>query len=465
MKKNIRYFLGLDIGTDSIGYAVTDTSYNLLNYKGQAMWGAGLFDEATPCAERRGFRTARRRLDRRQQRVRLLREIFAREIAKVDSQFFVRIRESSLFAEDRTNSLDNQSIFNDPSFKDADFYHKYPTIHHLIVELMKDDSPHDPRLVYIACAWLIAHRGHFLSEIDVRNVGAFNDVSILYNDFMSYIHDSLKDEESEIELEPLWSCDPHKFGEVLTLKNGVKIKTEKMLDLLWGGNKPKDEDDARYSRIDIVKMLCGGKVKASNLFKSKKEAYAEISEFYLSDDDEKLEIIIGELGDDGEFIRKAKALYDWGLLYEVRRGCSFISESKVKVYEQHKKDLRGLKDFLKKYNKNLFRAVFVDDTIPENYVAYIGKSKNCGRAAKNIFSDWLKKQLEKIKPENCDMAFWEDAISRIELCSFLPKQVDGDNRVIPHQLYQYELREILSKASKYLPFWQREIHMEVWQKK
>ena len=181
MKKNKRYYLGLDIGTDSIGYAVTDLSYNLISHNGQAMWGAGLFDEAIPCAERRGFRTARRRLDRRQQRVRLLRDFFAKEIAKVDPEFFVRIRESALFAEDRTNPLDNQSIFNDSSFKDADFHHKYPTIHHLIVELMNDDSPHDPRLVYIACAWLIAHRGHFLSEIDVRNVGAFNDVSVLYS--------------------------------------------------------------------------------------------------------------------------------------------------------------------------------------------------------------------------------------------------------------------------------------------
>lgn len=459
MKKNKRYYLGLDIGTDSIGYAVTDLSYNLINHKGQAMWGAGLFDEAISCAERRGFRTARRRLDRRQQRVRLLRDFFAKEIAKVDPEFFVRIRESALFAEDRTNPLDNQSIFNDSSFKDADFHHKYPTIHHLIVELMNDDSPHDPRLVYIACAWLIAHRGHFLSEIDVRNVGAFNDVSVLYSNFMNYIQDSLIDEESEVEPEPLWSCDPQAFGDILTLRGGVKIKSEKMQELLWGGKKPKDENDARYSRIDLIKMLCGGKVKASNLFKSKKEEYAEVAEFYLSDEEEKLEAIIGELGDDGELIRKAKELYDWGLLFEVRRGCSYISESKIKVYEQHKKDLHDLKDFLKKYSKKLYRKVLVDDSIIENYVSYIGKSKAFDgnskkrkRATKIVFSDWLKMQMLNVKPDQADRAFYEDMMDRLETYSFLPKQIDGDNRVIPRQLYQYELREILSNATKYLPF-------------
>ena len=32
MKKE--YYIGLDIGTDSIGWAVTDTEYNLLKFKG-----------------------------------------------------------------------------------------------------------------------------------------------------------------------------------------------------------------------------------------------------------------------------------------------------------------------------------------------------------------------------------------------------------------------------------------------
>ena len=32
------YFIGLDIGTDSIGWAVTDTEYNLLRDKGIEYW-------------------------------------------------------------------------------------------------------------------------------------------------------------------------------------------------------------------------------------------------------------------------------------------------------------------------------------------------------------------------------------------------------------------------------------------
>ena len=76
------YYLGLDIGTDSVGYAVTDEKYQLCRFKGESMWGSGLFDPAGTCEIRRGFRVARRRLDRRQLRIRLLQEFFAKEIAQ-----------------------------------------------------------------------------------------------------------------------------------------------------------------------------------------------------------------------------------------------------------------------------------------------------------------------------------------------------------------------------------------------
>ncbi|MBQ7358039.1 MAG: hypothetical protein IJW65_04810, partial [Clostridia bacterium] len=98
--KNEKYFLGLDIGTDSVGYAVTDLLYNLCKHLGEAMWGVHLFEQANLAVERRGFRVARRRLDRRQQRVSLVMDIFAYEISKVDEKFFRRIKESYLYPDD-----------------------------------------------------------------------------------------------------------------------------------------------------------------------------------------------------------------------------------------------------------------------------------------------------------------------------------------------------------------------------
>ena len=74
---NEKIYLGLDIGTDSVGWAVTDGEYKLKKFKNNLMWGVHLFDEAKQAAERRLFRTARRRLDRRQQRIKLLQDLFA----------------------------------------------------------------------------------------------------------------------------------------------------------------------------------------------------------------------------------------------------------------------------------------------------------------------------------------------------------------------------------------------------
>ena len=70
MKKKINgYYLGLDIGTDSVGYAVTDKEYNLLKFHGNDAWGSNIFEAASLSDERRSFRSGRRRLDRRQQRI------------------------------------------------------------------------------------------------------------------------------------------------------------------------------------------------------------------------------------------------------------------------------------------------------------------------------------------------------------------------------------------------------------
>ena len=45
MKKNFgEYFLGLDISTDSVGWAVTDNQYNLYKLHGQSLWGVRLFE-------------------------------------------------------------------------------------------------------------------------------------------------------------------------------------------------------------------------------------------------------------------------------------------------------------------------------------------------------------------------------------------------------------------------------------
>ena len=59
------YYLGLDIGTDSVGWAVTDRNYEILRFRGKAMWGVHQFDPGRTAQDRRVQRIARRRLERR----------------------------------------------------------------------------------------------------------------------------------------------------------------------------------------------------------------------------------------------------------------------------------------------------------------------------------------------------------------------------------------------------------------
>ncbi len=91
------YYIGLDIGTDSVGYAVTDCNYNVIKKGKNAMWGIRLFDESNTAEERRLFRASRRRTLRKKQRLNMLERLFDKEICKVDSAFFTRLAESNLY--------------------------------------------------------------------------------------------------------------------------------------------------------------------------------------------------------------------------------------------------------------------------------------------------------------------------------------------------------------------------------
>ena len=53
------YYLGLDLGSGSLGWAVTDENYEILRAHGKALWGVRLFESAKTADERRTFRTSR----------------------------------------------------------------------------------------------------------------------------------------------------------------------------------------------------------------------------------------------------------------------------------------------------------------------------------------------------------------------------------------------------------------------
>ena len=450
--KNKNYFLSLDIGTDSVGYAATDENYNLLKFHGEPVWGATVFDAASLNTDRRAFRTARRRLDRRQQRIDLLQQLFAKEIGKTDPRFFIRLEESTLYPEDKSDPKDKFTLFNENGFTDKEYHDKYPTIHHLIDDLMKSNKPHDVRLVYLACAWLVAHRGHFLLNLNADNLSEIKDFNKVYSDFFNYFE--LNSFNTPWEKE---SSDQNKIAEILKKGIGITQKYKELCELVCNGRKPSKDvsEDFPFSQEGILKLLAGGTYKLSDLFGNDDYDELENKSVSLGMDEEKLSAISAEIGDDYDLIAAMRPIYDWALLVNTLAGGTTISEAKIDVYEQHKKDLAVLKHIIKTYIPEKYNEVF-RRTDKDNYAAYSHHTDepHAGKWRKNKedFSKFILGIIKEIEPDEADKTQFEDMKKRLEIRKFMPKQKDGDNRVIPHQLYQYELRGILKNASQYLPF-------------
>ena len=446
-----QYYLGLDIGTNSVGYAVTNTDYTLMKFKGEPMWGAHLFEEASVSADRRAFRTARRRLDRRQQRVHLLEELFAPEIGKIDPNFFIRRKESSLYEEDTRHGV---KIFAGDGMTDAQYHTQYPTIHHLISELMNSTQPHDVRLVYIACAWLVANRGHFLFDISADNISEILDFDEVYQSFCKYF-------AAEGYSQP-WSGDitAAQILSILQKDCGVKMKEEAFRQTLYNGEKISKEadEDFPFSRAAIVALLAGGKVKPADIFVNEAD-YADIESVSLVMNDEDFARIVGEIDGDVELLYRLRALKDCAQLVSSMNNCACISDSKVEVYNQHQRDLKMLKSFVKKYLPAQYNDIF-RNAVKDNYVCYTRNVKSLSEkerkdvkstASKEDFSDFLLKRLKAVSVREEDSAAYQTMIMSLQARTFLPKQKDTDNRVIPQQLYRYELQEVLNHAQTYLP--------------
>ena len=154
------YYIGLDCGTSSVGWAVTDPTYHLLRAKGQTLWGAHLFEEAETAAERRTHRSARRRGERAKGRLKLLRVLFQDEIYPVDREFYKRLRESFYYEEDkRLRQNSKNTLFNDPNFDDKDYHKKYPTIWHLRQAIIhaQPEQHFDIRLYYLVIQHIYKH--------------------------------------------------------------------------------------------------------------------------------------------------------------------------------------------------------------------------------------------------------------------------------------------------------------------
>ncbi len=434
------YTIGLDIGTNSVGFAVLDKDCKLVKKRNKNLLGVRLFDEGQTAAETRVYRSTRRRLERRKNRIKLLRDLVKDETLKNDPEFFDRLENSFFREEDKENVKSKNILFNDKNFKDKDFFKKYSTIYHLRKELIEKHDKKDIRKVYLALHHIIKYRGHFLldGELNPKN-NYISDVNNLMLEVFKYYNIS---DEDTLEYEDLAkviideiSKNNSKSSKVDTIKANIK--------------KQKFGKDIEETLVAIVTLIFG---KTADF----KKVYYELPEpkkIVLSSEKNLVEIE-NEIGDSFYIFELIKNTYSSITLSEILDGETSISSAMVNKFDKHTADFKLVKDIYKKYDNSEYRKLYKkifkskDDV---SYSAYINH-KDCKKVCTyEDFTNALKKDLnEFLKLDNCTHV---DEINRIivdiENGTFMPKQRTTDNINIPHQLHYNELKKILENQGQY----------------
>ena len=432
MKKE--YSIGLDIGTNSVGWSVITDDYKVPSKKMKVLGntdkrfikknliGALLFDEGTTAEDRRLKRTARRRYTRRKNRLRYLQEIFAEEMSKVDSSFFHRLDDSFLVPEDKRGS--KYPIFATLA-EEKEYHKKFPTIYHLRKHLADSKEKADLRLIYLALAHITKYRGHFLYEeaFDIKN----NDIQKIFNEFINIYNNtfegsSLSGQNAQVEA-------------IFTDKISKSVKREHVLKLF-----PDEKSTGLFS--EFLKLIVGNQADFKKHFDLEEKAPLQFSKDTY---DEDLENLLGQIGDDfADLFLVAKKLYDSILLSGILTVTdpstkAPLSASMIERYENHQEDLAALKQFIKNNLPEKYAEVFSDQS-KDGYAGYID-----GKTTQEAFYKYIKNLLSKF--EGADYL-----LDKIEREDFLRKQRTFDNGSIPHQIHLQEMNAILRRQGEHYPF-------------
>ena len=473
-----KYYLGLDMGTDSCGWCVTDDKYNiirshkktygpdgkLIKKEGCHLWGARLFGPANTAKNRRLNRTARRRLARRRRRIILLRELFQPEMDKIDPNFFRRLDQSNLWNEDKDKELqmEHNFLFNDKDLTDKEYYKDFPTIYHLrkamVNGLTINGHYYDPkkqfdiREVYLVLAHMIKYRGNFLMEGDVKD--SVVDPTYLKQCFdnidtiLISLNNGEDDENEDDKIDSSECCFNVDEKKASKLANDIFQKINKVSYLEDEEGKLFGKFNSKDIRKKILKLINGGSGVKLKDFLPK-----EILVAHDGDDeygDKKIDLSSETLEDDIngyglpesyiEIILEAKKIYDFRTLAYLLHGKSLLCDAMVNVYEEHKEQLAALKRLYKKYaTKEQYYFMFRDSRILDgddsddeegkeesnkeeskdkkkkaSYVSYIGYTKTNSKAKHTGAHITSEKNISALIKQIKDDLKFDDLKSKVD---------------------------------------------------
>jgi CRISPR-associated endonuclease Csn1 len=421
------YDVGLDIGTNSLGWAVISSEGVLEKFKGKSMWGSVLFDEGLPASERRAFRSARRRIARRKQRILWLQELMTPIVLKEDPDFFLKLKYSYISPED--DSFNASFVFSKEFYKQHKFYQEYPTIYHLRKALMSSDQKMDPRLIYLALHHIIKYRGNFLypgQQISVGNLDIEGSIQYMLETF-GIINADEDDDHIASSL-----------ADALVKENRKGEKKDECVSILLPVvpeiiEKPKD-----FAKC-LVSLLLGYKGDLAILLGVEDKLVASFAdETYLAAED--------KLDDEQlEKLESLQKVYSGFILLKILSGnVTTLSDAYIAKYDAHKEDLSILKALLKVYAKDEIDTI-INDLAAKSYAAYVKAPRKC--KAEDMYKA-IKAVLQKMPQDDVRVKY---CLDRIEDEQFLVKPRNSENGAIPNQLHIEELEKILANQSRFYP--------------
>lgn len=350
------YTLSLDIGTNSIGWAIVDDDLNLLKRKmtvygdtdkkkvKRNFWGSLLYNTSdadgkiTLTAKARAKRGMRRRLRRRKYRIQKLQEIFQPAIEVKDANFFVRLNESFLIPEDKTYS--KYPIFGNR--QDELAYHKtFPTVYHLRKELVDNPEQKDIRLVYLALAHILKSRGNFNYADDLnmsQDIDITKELKAIFK-----LCCAIKGND-ELDL----SIDDNKKEEInKIIKSGALKELNELFSKLEAKGNGKPYQEAKTLFSECCKLMTGyaGKIAEVKLSFRKADYEEQLAEIETQNDGDKLIELSCICQNVYSYIILNK-LVDLSVPSEAK-----LSANMVNSYNKYANDLQKYKYLLRAYNQ------------------------------------------------------------------------------------------------------------------
>ena len=453
------YNIGLDMGTGSVGWAVTDETGKLLHFKRQPTWGSRLFDSAETAASARIPRGQRRRYVRRRWRLDLLQGLFDVEVSKVDPEFFIRLRQARLLKEDREEGHRDyvHPLFNDSDFAEADYYKRFPTIYHLRKWLMETDEKADIRLIYLAVHNIVKHRGNFLRQentsLSAKNAQPEKALEVFFTALHEWC-DELGYEHGD-----------DKSKEVLAILKEEHVansdKKKRIAPLIAVAATDEGPIDSKKCNDALAGAMVGLVAEFKNVFG---ELSAEKTKIYLSKDED-VEALREAVPDEGaELFNALCGVYS---AYVLQGLLSYapgetISVNMVAKYNQYGEDLKTLKALVREYvpseYDSFFRGEFYRDE-QGHAIAMYDASKAKGYTRYNLGTSKMSyEDFEKsVKKLFAGTAAEEDPryqqmIEAFDEQRFLRRLKTSDNGSIYYQLHLEELVAIIDNQGKYYSF-------------